>query len=315
MKMLTLLLFIGCGQNGLLRYNGNRVSDHQGLYEDVEEDMQLSYESVIPNKILEESRKELLKEEKKKLGVSKEIASDSKYIKTTPEDLILDKVYHSACEDADGIKEYYFYKKRIESLGGKSIFPYSGEFPETLSGFQKFLKHTGIKHFTAYELSMGSQSILKTCELKNLMPPKSCWMRGAVLFLIAEEIRSAIGNFPLMVGSWYRSTCYNKELAKRNVSVAPKSDHLLAKAVDLSYAGKAGRVNIRKKIQNYVCEKYWKNPVYTSLKLEDGSVPNLSVGIGNTNIHIGVDSPKGRRSWLYRSYPSNDLSLADCFSS
>ncbi len=307
---------MSCGRNGVGHYNGKLQKEFVMVAEDVEEDISQSSESTIPNKILEESRKELLKEEKKKREVFKELASKSKYIKETPEEMTkLSTEFHSDCSSANGMKEYFFYKSRIESLGGSSIYPYSKDFPETLVGFQKFLQLSGIKNFTAHEVSEGSASILKTCGISNLMPPKSCWIRGAVLFLHAEEIRKAIGNYPLSVGSWYRSQCYNKELSKKNVKVAPKSDHLLAKAVDLFYAGKSGRVNVRKKIQGYICKKYWKNPLYTSLNLEDGTVPNISVGIGNTSIHLGVDSPRGRRSWLYKSYPASDSDLAKCFGS
>lgn len=318
LAILTMLL-ISCGKNEVTHYNGRIIENFRGDAEDVEEEIQLSSENEIPNKVLDEIKYSLIKDDSTipdKTTVLKVDDLTEKHIKPTPDEMKnIAAKFESSCSDADGTKEYYYYKKRIESLGGKSIFPYSNDFPNTVSGFQKFLKFTGIKHFSANEVSEGSNEILKTCQLESLLPPKNCWVRGAVLFLLAEEIRSSIGGYPLSVGSWFRSQCYNKELKKRNINVAAKSDHLLAKAVDLFYSGKSGKVNIRKKIQEYVCTKYWKNPLYTSMNFEDGTNPNLSIGIGNTSIHLGVDSPKGKRSWLYKSYPSSDMPLAECFGS
>ena len=97
-----------------------------------------------------------------------------------PEDLSEDFInYSETCDAADGEKEFRYYKDKIQELGGKSINPFIDlEYSEDLNGFDKFLDDSGIRNFSAAEIAnSGRDSILKKCNLVNLLPPKRCWIR------------------------------------------------------------------------------------------------------------------------------------------
>ncbi len=205
-----------------------------------------------------------------------------------------------SCDRANGVKEFYFYEDKIFDLGGFATSPYSSNYPETLEGFDRYLKDSGVVNFSAREVSRSNHpEILKTCGLKNLLPPRPCWIRSVVLLLMAEKIRKNLGH-PISVESHYRSSCYNKELYKSFKQKERNSDHLLARALDLSYKGAVfSKTDVRKKVQQYICENYWFKGRYNSDVNFLSYTSNLSAGFGNTRIHFGIDSPKGRRSWSY----------------
>ncbi len=209
--------------------------------------------------------------------------------------------YSNNCEEANGEKEFRYYTKKIQDLGGKSVNPFANKaYTEDLLGFDKYLDDSGIKHFSAKEVAQsGRTSILKQCKIENLLPPKACWVRSTVLLLMAEKIRAHLGR-PLSVTSHFRSSCYNKGLYKALDKEEVNSDHLLARAIDLSVTGtQVEKVEVRKKIQTYLCDEFWFDRYFNSIFSYYPYESNVSAGFGTTQIHLGLDSPKGKRSWSY----------------
>ncbi len=209
------------------------------------------------------------------------------------------------CDEANGVAELSFYEGKILSLGGYPVSAYSSIYKQNYEGYNKFLDDSGIRNFSAEEISKSNHAdVLKKCGIRNLMPPRACWTRSAVLLLMAEKIRAHLGH-PISVEALYRSKCYNKEFYNKirgtKDSKEVNSDHVLARAIDLSYKtnSKFDKMKVRKKVQRYICEQFWFDIDYNSLTNFLAYQPNLSAGFGTTRIHFGFDSPKGRRAWSY----------------
>ncbi len=202
------------------------------------------------------------------------------------------------CETQTSFAEYLYYERMIPHLGGNIVSPYDLIYTQDESGFDKYLQDVGVVHFKANEVIQSNHpNHLRTCGLKNLLPPKNCWMRSATLLLMADKIRRAI-NFPLSIESHYRPVCYNKLIGG-----ATKSDHIIAKAVDLVPFNKENlteveRFNLRKKMQASICDEFWFDPAL-----------RVSAGFGYKKVHLGIDSPRQRttlgRVWTYPAYWSD----------
>ncbi len=207
--------------------------------------------------------------------------------------------FESSCSTPTSFAEYLYYEKIIDHLGGRIHNPLSRRYSESKSGLNKFLKDIGVKNFKAKEIVASSNpSSLKACGLKDLLPPKHCWLRTASLLLMAEQIRKDLGE-KIVVSSHYRPQCYNDLIGG-----ASKSDHILAKAIDLVPIDRKNKSNkyrreFIQRVQDYVCDTFWFDPDL-----------RLSAGFGEKQLHIGIDSPRIRNKGLGRvwTYPNYDLS-------
>ncbi len=273
--VLLLLILLGCGQ-----HQPSLLVEEDGKYQDKE----------VSPKPVEEIEDHYDPATKLDLSFS------------TPDNLPEDFInYGDTCEQAQGEREFNYYATKIEDLGGNSVNPYINDtYSDDIIGFDKYLDDSGIKHFSAKEVAeSGRASILKKCKMKNLLPPKGCWVRSAVLLLMAEKIRSHIGR-PILVTSHYRNKCYNKGLYEALDKKEVNSDHLLARSIDLSVNdSRIGKIEVRRKIQSYLCDNFWFDRYYNSIFNYYPYEPNISAGFGTTQIHLGLDSPKGKRAWSY----------------
>jgi len=196
------------------------------------------------------------------------------------------------------ILEYGFI---VQKLGGKIKDP--SIYKKTMSGLQDFLNETGIKNFTAYEISHpGNMKRAKSCGIKNLIPPRGCWLRTAALSLLAENIRNELKQ-KVKINSHYRTKCYNKKLGG-----SKRSEHLEARSIDLSYQSP----EFRKIAMNYMCKNFWKDDVFGLTGIKNSKL-NFSIGIGYKYTHIGLGSKNGRRYWLYKSFVENEPLPKDCW--
>ncbi len=202
------------------------------------------------------------------------------------------------CNRRASYAEYLYYERIIPYLGGTIISPYKLIYTQDQKGFDKYLQDVGVRHFKAHEVIKSNHpNHLQTCKLKDLLPPKNCWMRSATLLLMADKIRRAI-NFPLSIESHYRPACYNEKIGG-----ATDSDHIIAKAVDLVPFNKNSltdneRFELRKKMQQVICDEFWFDPALRA-----------SAGFGHRKVHLGIDSPRQRttlgRVWTYPAYWSD----------
>jgi len=203
----------------------------------------------------------------------------------------------ASCTATTVQKEIMQYENVIKNLDGE--VQDVSRYELSANGLNQFLKDSGVVNFPAYEFTVpGSSAKASSCGLTELLPPKTCWYRTASLLLTAEQIRSAIGS-PFKISSLYRPKCYNEK-----ISGAKKSDHLEASAMDITFNNDA---NIRNKIQTYVCDKMWKSDI---LGLGE---ENISFGLGKSLLHIGLNSPRGRRYWIYDSYLDSNSMPTQCW--
>ena len=197
------------------------------------------------------------------------------------------------CAKASTLKEIISYGHMIEKLGG-IIFD-SLEYENTTEGFQRFLSDVGVVNFSAKEMGY-TDNIKKANEFgfENLIPPQGCWYRGAALALLADKLREEVDS-SINLTSWYRPTQYNKYIGGSTAS-----DHLQAKAIDLSTKGDVSK---RIVMQKYICKNFWKDDLFGLQAWTENQNErlNISVGIAATFLHIGLGTIPGRRYWTYSS--------------
>ncbi|BBM85965.1 D-Ala-D-Ala carboxypeptidase family metallohydrolase [Candidatus Uabimicrobium amorphum] len=171
------------------------------------------------------------------------------------------------------------FENAIRQLGGSAVK--STMFPKTVDGFQMYLDAVGVRYFSAREMTRPNHpDKAKQCGFDNFLPPHEDWPKGAALALLADKMRALV-NEPVKMRNWWRPSCYNSK-----VGGAKGSDHVQAFAVDLDFRSAQSRA----KAQAYLCQNYWSGDL------------QLSVGLGGVTIHLGILSPKGKRSWKYSSY-------------
>ena len=174
------------------------------------------------------------------------------------------------------------WRNMIEDFGGKVVD--ASRYSQNAQGFQSYLTASGIRNYDAADLiAPYNKSAAKNCGYDVLLPSKEDWVRGAALALWAEDLAHFAGELPI-IRNWYRPSCYNSA-----VGGASKSDHLTARAIDMDF----DTLSARRKAQKELC-RYWN----TSL--------NMQIGLGGQSIHLGAESPLGKRHWYYDSYQDSD---------
>ncbi|TVQ94797.1 MAG: hypothetical protein EA397_00970 [Deltaproteobacteria bacterium] len=182
----------------------------------------------------------------------------------------------------------------LHYLGGHDPEPTT--FEDSVEGFQDYLDEVGIVFFSAHEyVTPHNPTVAASCGYDELLPPQSWWRRGAVLGLMADDLRELVGE-PVYMRNWWRPPCYNQ-----GVGGAAGGDHPDADAVDLDFRSERSRADA----QAWLCEVYWQEDLDLSGYVFDEQVDprlNLSIGLGGRTIHVGVLSTNGRRHWKYGSY-------------
>lgn len=170
----------------------------------------------------------------------------------------------------------------INRFGGTVSPPTS--YPVTQEGFQRYLNHTGVAHFSATEmLRPHKPDIARRLGYDTLLPPHAWWPRGAALALLADELRRLVAE-PVDMRNWWRPVSYNRE-----VGGAADSDHVTAHGIDLDYRSADSRRRAETRLRDLFDEE-------EALELE------MSLGLGNVTTHVGLLSPGRRRDWFYSSY-------------
>jgi hypothetical protein len=184
------------------------------------------------------------------------------------------------------------YNRLISNFKNNSLSP--NEFDHSEDGLQRFLDQTGIKHFSAKEITLPhSDEGAANCGVTELVPPQCIWKNAAAVLTVMDQAREEI-QAPITFRNWWRPACYNSL-----VGGAKESDHLLSKAFDFDFNNSKERA-IAQKI---ICEKLWKKN------------ENIQIGIGCTSLHVGLGSPKGKRYWTYPGLYENCKvkTLDDCW--
>ena len=182
-------------------------------------------------------------------------------------------------------------KNIITQFGGTLKDPYS--YPDTTIGFGQFISDSGVVDFSGRELvelppadssdtfELSRRRDALSCGLRNLMPPPCRWYQAAALFLVMQSIQREVGIQVGKIRHWYRPDCYNRARGG-----ARSSDHRQARAIDFDFTYPIDR----RKSQERLCHYFWKNKNL-----------NIQVGRGCQTLHVGFESPRGRRTWTYAS--------------
>jgi hypothetical protein len=184
--------------------------------------------------------------------------------------------------DRGSVPDPWAFAKRI----GKSH-----DIGEYLAHFGAYLKACGVRNFTALEVSTPSKSsqrvAAKTGASKSmyrgqfvLVLPVWLWQPMAACVLLADQIRDALGA-PVTLRNGVRPWWINQQVAGSGIA----SDHPMTAAVDLDLS-RNGDLDAAHAVADELYAKHAED-------LE------ISIGQGDTVIHIGIHSPAGHRRWNY----------------
>lgn len=174
------------------------------------------------------------------------------------------------------------WEAAIQIIGGRVVDPQS--FPFTQAGFQSYLDATGVKHFSAKEMTTPNHiGLAHRTGFSIFLPPYKWWPRGAALAKLADMLRDLV-NRPVRMRNWWRPEKYNKL-----VGGAKSSDHILAEGVDLDYGTREGRRKAEKFLKDFREQNPWLG---------------MSLGLGARTTHVGLLTKRGKRTWTYKSYRS-----------
>lgn len=172
--------------------------------------------------------------------------------------------------------------KLIEKFGGRVVS--ASKYPNNAAGFAEYMAASGVTEYNALEMiTPGTPDLAKKCGIQYLLPSQSSWARSAAIALWATQMIPIAGEKPTIL-SWYREPCYNK-----GVGGAGSSDHMSARSMDLDFTSSSARRNVQK----WLCQ-FWKSSL------------NMQIGLGGSVIHLGSQSPRGKRNWYYGTYSDSD---------
>ncbi|CBW27469.1 putative exported protein [Halobacteriovorax marinus SJ] len=205
-----------------------------------------------------------------------------------------------SCTKNNILRDVLLLESKIQTLGGNILDLENYKHDEV--DFQRFLVDSGAQATNAIAISRaGSTQTMKSCNISNMIPPKSCWYRSLSLALLKEEIEDQTG-ISTTLTSHYRGSCYNEKLGG-----AKESDHISAKAMDISMGSQENRYAIEK----FVCDNLWKENYF--IQDESNKLSNISIGLGQTYIHLGLESNHGRRHWIYNDYAKKNSMPSTCW--
>lgn len=154
----------------------------------------------------------------------------------------------------------------------------------SVEDLQHYLDGWDVRHFTAVEITTPHQpwkareAGYVTDGEPLLLPPRSEWIKAAVLCLLADRMRDAARG-PVTCRNWWRPASYNQA-----VGGAPASDHITCAGMDFDF-----RTVLARRRGQAVAERFYAL----------GDVFRLSLGAGRRTLHVGAFSPAGHRRWKY----------------
>lgn len=193
----------------------------------------------------------------------------------------------------------------ISHFGGNPVDAFG--FDDDAVGFQEYLNAVGVTYFDAQEIiTPNHPEIAASCGYMILLPTREHWQKIGALALFADQLRELVGE-PVWMRNWWRPDCYNEA-----VGGAAGGDHPDADAVDLDFLSASSRAAA----QEFLCRVYWQQDIVAPEQMAPDSDfdprLNLSVGLGEATLHLGVLSQNGRRYWTYSSY-TEEPNSGDCW--
>ena len=123
-----------------------------------------------------------------------------------------------------------------------------------------------------------------------LVPPQFVWPWVALVVRLGDLMREAAGSSASLKNLWRPQKGYNRLVAKSGI----KSDHPNACGGDFYFENSIAARRAEGVIRGL-------NALHPELE--------LSLGVGGTNLHVGILSPKGKRTWFYKSFRGRKVKL------
>ncbi len=163
--------------------------------------------------------------------------------------------------------------------------------PGSRDDLASYLADHGIEFFSVREVVTPNHADkARQAGFEELIPPLHLWPWTLLALAMGDEMRRAVGR-AVRLRNLYRPLSYNRLVATSGV----ESDHPNACAGDFDFSS----VEDRRIAEEVVRRRAMSDPVL-----------ELSMGMGAISLHVGVMSPKGPRSWFYKSYEEPQRPLA-----
>lgn len=160
----------------------------------------------------------------------------------------------------------------IRFFGGTVVDP--SRYAATVDGFGQFLSDSGVKHFSAREMTTPhNATAAQRAGTPLLLPSREWWHRGAALALAADHLRRLVGR-PVVMRNWWRPRPYDVL-----VGGSGGGDHVTAHAVDLDFPDVTAKARALEEIERI-------GRAERRLLLSIGRYP------GSRSIHVGIGAPK-----------------------
>jgi len=161
-----------------------------------------------------------------------------------------------------------------------------------LGALDDYFEACGVEHFTAFEvctMSSSSQDVAKRMKADKSMhrgqyvEPLPIWLwqpMAALLVGFCDPIRKALGA-PVTFRNGLRQWAVNQQVASSGIM----SDHPNTACADLDLS-RDGDLDAAHRTARALYDLH-------------GTTQGVSLGQGDTVIHIGIHSPMGHRKWTY----------------
>lgn len=198
-----------------------------------------------------------------------------------PLDQEMSRTPEQAAARADAVTNAFF------ALGLN--WPPEKNFPHSGIGLDQYVRTCGAgRYFASHEYTRPhSPAKARRVGYAEFVPPQFVWPWVALVVRLGDLMRVA-SHTPVKLRNLWRPMSYNRLVAKSAIY----SDHPNACGGDFYF----GTTSACRRAEGLI---RGLNDLHPQLE--------LSVGFGARNLHVGALSPKGARSWKYKSYKGPKL--------
>ncbi|MGB3763244.1 MAG: hypothetical protein WA966_08475 [Ornithinimicrobium sp.] len=162
--------------------------------------------------------------------------------------------------------------------------------PGSREDFAAYLSDHRVEFFSLEEIIIPHDAEkARAAGFEELVPPLHLWPWAMLVLRLGDDMRRRLGR-PVRLRNLYRPMSYNERVATSGIT----SDHPNACAGDFDFRSRDDRRTAESLIRDWAAR-----------------VPDLeiSLGMGDQTLHVGVMSPKGTRYWFYKSYSDPEMRL------
>jgi hypothetical protein len=164
--------------------------------------------------------------------------------------------------------------------------------PGARADLETYMQDHGVSFFSVREVvEPHDQNKAREAGFGDLVPPLHLWPWAILVLKVGDRVRGHVGK-PVVLRNLYRPMSYNRLVAKSGI----RSHHPNAAAGDFDFPTADDRRDAEHLIRSLSAD----HP-----ELE------MSLGLGERSLHVGILSPNGHRHWFYDSYPDRRVPLGE----